>query len=260
MYIVYTPVAIDSQMYYLRENSLNTEDPVFYKLRNDCMVFPEDAVVARDFALQGNYEQAIIEWAATLMDPSKVFVDIGAHIGTYSMYMASFSSGVASFECCPKTFNHLCTNIALRGLDYKIMPYRTALGNETGVIPYYMHSPKDGGGNSCMPFMGRSSPTIPVPITTLDSFRLDNIGLIKMDVEGFEKNVLEGGLETLKRNGYPKILFESWRESREREGIPATQLRKELFDYIRSIGYRIIQVNNWDEMFIAERNTDTTST
>jgi len=122
-----------------------------------------------------------------------------------------------------------------------------------------MHSPKDGGGNSCMPFMGRSSPTIQVPITTLDSFQLDNIGLIKMDVEGFEKNVLEGGLETLKRNGYPKILFESWRESRDQEGIPATKLRKELFDYVRSIGYDIIPVRGWDEMFIAERNTDTTS-
>ena len=56
------------------------------------------------------------------------------------------------------------------------------------------------------------------------------------------------------------ILFESWRESRDREGIPATHLRKELFEYIRSIGYRIIPVNGWDEMFIAERNTDTTST
>ncbi len=111
-----------------------------------------------------------------------------------------------------------------------------------------------------MSFMGRSSPTISVPITTLDSFNLDNIGLIKMDVEGFEKNVLEGGVETLKRNGYPKILFESWRESRESEGIPAIKLREELFDYIRSIGYRIIPVNGWEEMFIAERNTDTTST
>jgi len=246
-------------MYYLRENSLTTEDPVFYKLRKDCMVFPEDAIVARDFALRGNYEQSIIEWAATLMDPSKVFVDIGSHVGTYSMYLAKFSSSVVSFECCPKTFNYLCANIALQELNYKIIPYRTALGNEKGSIPYYMHSPKDGGGNSCIPFMGRSSPTIQVPITTLDSFQLDNIGLIKMDVEGFEKNVLEGGLETLKRNGYPKILFESWRESRDQEGIPATKLRKELFDYVRSIGYDIIPVRGWDEMFIAERNTDTTS-
>jgi FkbM family methyltransferase len=224
------------------------------------MVFPDNVVIARDFALQGNYEQSIIEWVATLMDPSKVFVDIGAHVGTYSMYLAKFSSSVVSFECCPKTFNYLCANIALQELNYKIMPHRTALGNEIGTIPYYVHAPKDGGGNSCIPFMGRSSPIIPVPVTTLDSFQLHNIGLIKMDVEGFEKNVLEGGLETLKRNGYPKILFESWRESREQEGIPARQLRKELFDYIHSIGYRIVPVNGWDEIFIAERNTDTTST
>ena len=107
--------------------------------------------------------------------------------------------------------------------------------------------------------MGRSSPTIQVPITTLDSFQLDNIGLIKLDVEGFEKNVLEGGLETLKRNGYPRIFFESWADYREREGMPANKLRTELFNYVRSIGYDIIPVRGWDEMFIAERNTDTTS-
>lgn len=110
-----------------------------------------------------------------------------------------------------------------------------------------------------MPFENRNSKTIPVPITTLDSFNLNNIGLIKIDVEGFEKNVIEGAQETLKRNRYPRILFESWRPSRDSEGQSATYLRNELFEYIRSIGYRIVPVNGWDEMFIAEKDTTTTS-
>jgi FkbM family methyltransferase len=204
--------------------------------------------------MRGNYEMSIIDWVTTFMDPTKVFVDIGAHIGTYSLHISKFSCGVESFECCPKTFNYLCANIALQKLDYKITPHRTALGNMTGTIPYYIHSPGDGGGNSCLPFVGRDSHHIQVPITTLDSFNLTNIGLMKIDVEGFEKNVLEGAQETLKRNGYPKILFESWKESQNKDGKPAIDLRSDLFEYIKSIGYTIVQIRGWDEMFLAEWN------
>lgn len=243
-------------MFYLRENSLNTADPVFQTLRKDCMVFPDDITVARDFAMSGTYEQNLIAWAATMIDPSKIFVDIGAHVGTYSLYIAKRCAGVHSFECSPKTFNYLCANIAMSELDYQITPHRTALGDKVDTISYYLHSP-DGGGNSCLPFTGRDSKAIQVPVTTLDSFQLDNIGLIKIDVEGFEQNVLQGGLETLKRSGYPNILFESWRAGREAEGIPSKALRENLFAFIESIGYRIIPVRGWDEMFIAEYTTPT---
>lgn len=240
-------------MYYLRENSLTTDDPVFFRLRKDCMVFPEDAVVARDFALRGNYEQSIIQWATTLIDPKTIFLDIGAHVGTYSLAFAKVCAGVHSFECSPKTFNYLCANIAMQEMSYQITPHRTALGDTTGTTSYYLRSPLDGGGNSCMDFKDKTCPSIEVPLTTLDSFGLTNIGLIKMDVEGFESKVLLGARETLKANGNPRILFESWRPQRDRDGLPATALRKELFDTLYAVGYkRITPIAGWDEMFIAE--------
>ena len=246
-------------MYYLRENSLNTEDPVFLKLRTDCIVFPEDHVVARDFALHGNYERDIIQWATTLIDPKKVFLDIGAHVGTYSLAFAKVCAGVHSFECSPKTFNYLCANIAMQEFNYTITPHRTALGNTTGTTPYYIRSPKDGGGNSCVDFRDKVCETLDVPITTLDSFSLSNIGLIKLDVEGFEQQVLQGAQETLRRNNYPLILFESWRPSRDAQGLPATRLHTDLFAYLSSIGYIVTPIRGWDEMFIAEKDRSTTT-
>jgi FkbM family methyltransferase len=238
-------------MYYLKEKSLHSEDPVYMRLRSDCMVFP-DATIARDFADRGVYEQSIIDWAASLIDPTKTFLDIGAHVGTYSLGFAKVCAGVHSFECSPKTFNYLCANIALRGLESQITPHRTALGDTIGTTTYYTRSP-DGGGNSCIDFKDRVCPSVQVPLTTLDSFGLTNIGLIKMDVEGFEAKVLLGARETLKRNGYPRILFESWRPAREAEGLPASKLRTELFDTLYAVGYkRITPITGWDEMFIAE--------
>ena len=243
-------------MYYFREKSLLTEDPVFYRLRPDCMVFPiDDPLVPRDFAMHGSYERSLIEWATTLIDPKSLFLDIGAHVGTYSLAFAKVCAGVHSFECSPKTFNHLCANIALRGLDYKITTHRTALGETTGTTRYYIRSP-DGGGNSCIDFKDKECPSIDVPITTLDSLNLTNIGLIKIDVEGFEASVLRGAKKTIEANGYPRILFESWRETREKEGIPAVRLREELFETFESIGYtKVTPIRGWDEMFIAERTT-----
>lgn len=239
-------------MFCLKEYSLETDDPVFFKVRKDCTFFPRDRVVSKDWAQTGNYEARLIEWAKTLIDPSKKFLDIGAHVGTYSMGFANACAGVHSFECCPRTFNFLCANIALRELDYKITPHRTALGNYTGTTDYYFRAPLDGGGNSCIDMSSLGCEKLALPITTLDSFGLENIGLIKIDVEGFEKNVLEGAQETLRKSNYPLILFESWREARDAEGIPASKLKKELFEYVESIGYKINPIRNWDEMFLAE--------
>jgi FkbM family methyltransferase len=246
-------------MFCLKEHSLETDDPVFFKVKKDCMFFPSDIVVASDWARTGNYERNLIEWAKTLIDPSKIFLDIGAHVGTYSLGMASACAGVHSFECCPKTYNFLSANIALRELDYTITTHRTALGNRIGTTDYYFRSPLDGGGNSCLDLSTLGCKKIQVPLTTLDSFGLENIGLIKIDVEGFEKNVLEGAQETLRRSNYPLLLFECWRESRDEEGVPASKLKKDLFTFIESIGYRITPVNYWDEMFIAEKDRTTTS-
>jgi FkbM family methyltransferase len=241
-------------MYYLREGSLTTTDPVFFRLRADCLLFPE-GTIAKDFALYGVYERSLIAWATTLMDPTKVFLDIGAHVGTYSLSFARVCAGVHSFECSPKTFNYLCANIALQDLHTKITPHRVALGDTMGTIPYYLRS-SDGGGNSCVDFKDRVCESVEVPLQTLDSFGFTNIGMIKMDVEGFESKVLEGARETLRANGYPRILFESWRPERDQEGLPATALRKELFETLASVGYtRITPITGWDEMFIAERST-----
>lgn len=80
---------------------------------------------------------------------------------------------------------------------------------------------------------------------------MTNIGFIKLDVEGHEKEVLEGSVETIKRNNYPKILFESWDEHYEKNNYPSIKLRKELFDFIKSLGYNIIKVGA--DMYLAER-------
>ena len=74
---------------------------------------------------------------------------------------------------------------------------------------------------------------------TIDSFNLENIGFIKMDVEENELFVLKGALNTLKQSNYPTILFES------------NNSNEELFSFLKNLNYKIIQISGCSNMFLA---------
>lgn len=249
-------------MYYLHEGSSKTDEPLFIKLptkpidlNSPIPMFYPDLVVGQQVYSDGIPERILTTWVHdTLIQPDKTFIDIGAHVGTYSWICGRKATHTYSFECNPEIFCYLAANIALHGMTDRITPYSFALGNREDAVDYYMRG-VDGGHNGVKMFgsvdAGRKS--IKVPMKTLDSLRLENIGLIKIDVEGFEKEVLEGAQDTLKRNNYPKILFESWRpEWRDPEGIEATRLRSELFGYVNRLGYTIVSIIDFPEMFFAE--------
>jgi FkbM family methyltransferase len=234
-------------MYFLRESG----EP--FRLEqlpiNRTFFFPE-ATIAADFAKSGIYERRVMDWIRdALLPEGTVFVDIGAHVGTYTLTMAPKASTCVAFECTPRTYNYLCANVALHHLDHKVEAHRVALGNTNGTTRLFLRS-EDGGGNGCLPFTDESAPSVVVPLRTLDSYGLQNVGLIKLDVEGLEKEVLEGARETLRANGYPKIIFESWAD--DTPGVAARELRETLFAYVRSLGYDILGVSGSYDLFLAE--------
>ena len=250
-------------MYFLREGSADTSDAHFERLPappptkdgNQLMFFPERSV-AKWFYEAGMAEKSLIHWVSdNFIKPDKNFLDIGAHVGTYAWTCGKKAAHTYAFECSPKTFCYLAANIALHGLEERISPYPFALGNADGHIDYFVRS-ADGGGNGVKPLStaDNSVRRIKIPMKTLDSFGLTNVGFIKMDVEGFEKEVLEGAQETLKANEYPTILFESWGDWKNAEGVDATKLRTELFEYLESLGYTVRSVANVRDMYFAEHS------
>lgn len=248
-------------MYYLREGSHKTDDPTFMKLATvpaDIhaplpMFFPAHRQTAQWFFDEGIAEKHLIIWASdALIHSDKTFVDIGAHVGTYSWICGKKAAHTYSFECSPEIFCYLAANIALHGMVDRISPYSCALGDREGSIDYFLRAP-DGGGNGVKSVYPKDTQckTIAVPMKTLDSFHLENIGLIKIDVEGFEKEVLKGAEETLKRSNYPKILFECWGDWKKADGVDVGRIRNELFSYLHGLGYKIVNVN-FPDMYLAE--------
>lgn len=241
-------------MFLIKESSYNTEDPVYVKIKtDDNLMFIPEARVAKDYFNTGYYERGYINWVCeNYIKPDKNVLDIGAHIGWYTVNLAKKCNHVYSFECSPKTFNYLCSNIALNSLDYKVTKYNCALSTQEGVTKYYIRDPKDGGCNGICEFecdKVNNPPSIDVPTKTLDSFGITNVNFIKIDVEGHEKDVLEGGRQTIINNNYPPILFESWDEHHESQGKPALKLKEELFSFLNSLNYRIIKLGL--DMYVA---------
>jgi hypothetical protein len=139
-------------MYLLKEKSYHSDAPVYMQLAKNSMFIPE-ARVAKDYFNTGFYEREYVDWAVeNFISGDKDVIDIGAHVGWYTVSFATKAKHVFSFECSPKSFNYLCANIALNSCDYKVTKYNCALSNEEGMTPYYIRDPNDGGGNGISKF------------------------------------------------------------------------------------------------------------
>jgi FkbM family methyltransferase len=145
--------------------------------------------------------------------PGDTVIDVGANIGDLAICAARSvgpSGLVYAIEPHPRVFEFLRDNIALNGLTRHIVPWHLALGAAEGTATLSDRSSDDQ--NSLMRD-GSAPGAITVPVRRLDQLELRGgpIRLLKIDVEGFEKFVLEGATALLPRVDI--IYFESW-ESR----------------------------------------------
>jgi FkbM family methyltransferase len=126
-----------------------------------------------------------------LLRPGQVFIDCGANIGLWSIVAANAvaSQGrVLAFEPNPKTAEKLRCNLSRSHID-NVKVTEAALSNKTGNVLLQA----EDAHNQAMVVASASENTIIVPTTTLDSILGKNkIDACKIDVEGYELNVLQG--------------------------------------------------------------------
>lgn len=200
----------------------------------------------------GSPERPLIEWAFQFLDKDKIFVDVGAHCGTWTLSYAPFVAGVAAFEAQRRQFYQLCGGIALNDLESKVIAHHLAVGDCDVPNVSLKITSEDGGMSSVMslPFNDVPIAIEKVDMKPLDAMRLENVGLIKIDVEGAECKVLQGAVETLEKNGYPRMLIESW--DPVSKGPWAERLRSELFAELDALKYDVISIRGQSEMILAE--------
>ncbi len=129
-----------------------------------------------------------------------VAIDIGAHIGSYTLPLARTFEKVIAFEPNPYNRYILNLNVKLNKLgNVRVEP--VALSNRTGVVRLYLQS--DQGGTSSLNeshYGFRYDKTVWVNVLRLDDFKFQNVGFVKIDVEGEELRVLKGASETIEQS------------------------------------------------------------
>jgi len=195
----------------------------------------------------GLFENQLIDWCMQFCNRNKIFLDIGAHTGTYSLSMAHLCKTVYAFEPQRMTYYALCGGIALSNAQ-NVIAVHCGLGSIDQCGKKTLHIVSHDGGGSTI----HNEPhhhvlkTEEIVIKTLDSYHLNDVGFMKLDVENNELDVLRGGWETIQRCGFPPFIFEL--------NDTTTAHGHELTGYIQGImRYRIIHINGTKNMFLASR-------
>ena len=141
-----------------------------------------------------------------LADRSRASLDVGAHKGAYSYALLKYSQAVHAFEPNPKMFDVLSS-----WAHDRVILHPLALSNESGqadlLVPRRGHGYSNQGSSLSAVKVAGDHGTVRVNTRRLDDCDIDNVGFIKIDVEGFEKEVLEGGRELIRRDR-PNLLIE----------------------------------------------------
>ena len=167
--------------------------------------YKRDAV-GRGLYRRGVHEPGLTKWLLETFSnsPGGNFLDVGANLGYFSCLLAKLAGPtgkVVSIEPEPGNQQLLENNLRNNGLT-NVTIHRCAVGARDGTARMGIYKPANRGRHSLVD-LEPCKKFIEVPVRRLDDLLKDSgvqsWTLIKMDVEGFEPYVFQGGAETLKR-------------------------------------------------------------
>ncbi len=168
-----------------------------------------------------------------------LFADIGANVGTYTL-LASGVCGASTiaFEPDPPSFASLCRNVFVNGLDNVVSPRRLALGAAAGEVAFTVGL--QAGGHIVHE---GSEATQTVPMDTLDSCLDGRVPtMIKMDVEGFEADVLRGARRTFESRELQALAIEAQLDGTQPQEIAA---------FLAAMGFREMRYRPKERRLVA---------
>ena len=137
--------------------------------------------------------------------PSDLFVDAGANVGAYTVLAsAGAEARTYAFEPGPQAVAALRANVQINRIDDRVQIEPCALGRINGSAWLNTHGDVAMHHISMETMPGSST----VAIRQLDSYALAP-AVIKIDVEGYEGEVLAGAVETLQQPGLSVVILEN---------------------------------------------------
>lgn len=144
---------------------------------------------------EGKYREQILKQIPN----KRTFVDVGTNVGIWSLPMMHRFETVVSYEPSKQNLECLKANIPT-GIDLR----EKAVANFQGQADFHQAGKNCGDGKLCRAGINSS---YQVPVVRLDDEELKEVDLIKIDVQGWEFEVLDGAIELIKKD-QPWVIFE----------------------------------------------------
>ena len=216
--------------------------------------YPSDYI--SDLIRKGNiwepYLHRIFEQFVT---SDSVVIEAGCHIGTHSVKLGKLCNELILFEPLPSSNKLLCQNLKANNISNATV-IQKGLSNTNGTtrFAWIPNSNFGGAGLDNNPMGVPEWTTAPqeqinVELTTIDSLNLQKLDFMKIDVEGYEPNVIKGGMDTFARCK-PVIVLECWANHHGQVNENYTRM---LFRDLLEIGYDLIHIQGPDFMFIPKK-------
>lgn len=204
----------------------------------------------------GYFEQETTDLIQSLLKPDDVCLDIGAHIGYFSLIMGKLCKEVVAYEPELNNFHILRNNIKLNKLDNIIIPIRRAVTDkeEDDTITLCRHESNTGMNRIyCVNWCRQDHEE--VKTTCIDKiYNGTKVDFIKMDCEGSEYGALKGMKNLLSNdNNDIKLIMEFHPPSIREYGADP----KEVYKFMTDLGYDIQLIGKYSNADLSYREIET---
>lgn len=177
------------------------------------------------------------------------FIDVGANVGVHSLTASKANENIQvfSFEPEPTNYFNFLSNIFLNKVK-NIKPFCLGVGNVQENKILNINSGWNKGRHSLKMNFGENNQKISISIISLDNFKIYlpvKQVVIKIDVEGFESEVLKGAKDTLSIINECVIIIELVEENNN------LQICKEIIQILKDFGFNYIYKIGEKEQFVS---------
>jgi FkbM family methyltransferase len=178
------------------------------------------------------YQWKARDAAIAACDNKRICIDIGANVGLWSCDLVEKFEKVIAFEPVKDFIECYRKNVK----KDNFFVYECALGREESYIKMNIVEGNTGHTHIDKNSIGKGN----IPLKTLDSFNFTNVDLIKIDVEGYENDILQGALHTIEYNK-PVLVIEQQKHEYQDDSKSLPAVR-----FLETLGYRVIGQYNKD--------------
>jgi len=221
----------------IRKLGDDSEDLVWANVKGGHVLCNLNDLVGRTAFYTGDLDRKVSWICEKIVRPGDTVLDIGANVGIVSLWLSKLvgqHGKVHAFEPNPALQKLLTQTLQRNGIS-NVSLHPVALGTTSGQMELRILPGNTGSGSLVLEYDQTNCQTTTVRVATLDSIvekeGIKTVRLIKIDVEGFEAQVLQGGERLLQSVRPQAILFEVVDHS----GKPLSE--RPVFQILQAAGY-----------------------